>query len=207
MIEAVEIAVADGIVLCGEVSMRASDWIVLVHAPGDDLDAWRPLSSRLEDHRLTVLAVDLRGHGGSGGDTDPGTASADIEAMLGYARSHMAFRVYLAGAGPSAPAVIDVAARHQVDGLVLVAPVAVGDPGERAVPRLVLHDPTDALQATSAALLADAPGWSLGISLPAAGSAQEMVQGEWGDHVAGYVIAFLRDVRLRHPDCLESPHD
>jgi len=30
-----------------------------------------------------------------------------------------------------------------------------------------------------------------------------MVQGDWGDSIAGYVIAFLRDVRLSHPDRLE----
>lgn len=199
MIEAIEITLRDGVVLRGEVAMRASDWIVLVHAPGDDLDAWRPMSSHLEDHQLTVLAVDLRGCGGSDGNPDPAAAASDIEALLDYARSHMALRVYLAGAGRSAVPVLDVTARHRVDGLVLVAPVGVVDTGENPLPRLVLHDPVDTLQAASAAVLADAPGWSLGISLPKAGSAREMVQGDWGESVTAYVTAFLRDVRLHYP--------
>lgn len=206
MIEAVEITAHDGVVLRGEVAMRASDWIVLVHAQGDDLDAWRPLSSQLEDHQLTVLAVDLRGHGGSDGDPDPAATPTDVQAMLEYARSHMALRVYLAGAGSSAVPVLDVAERAPVDGVVLVSPVGVDETGETPVPRLVLHDPADPDQAASAARLADAPGWSLGISLPAAGRGREMVQGDWGDNVAGYVVAFLRDVRMSHPDRLD-PRD
>ena len=41
------------------------------------------------------------------------------------------------------------------------------------------------------------------ISLPEAASARETVQGEWGENVTGYVVAFLREVRLRHPDRLK----
>ncbi|RDI73620.1 Alpha/beta hydrolase family [Gaiella occulta] len=207
MIEAVEITTRDGFVLRGEVAVRASDWIVLVHAPGEDIDAWRPLSTLLEEHQLTVLAVDLRGHGGSDGEPDTAMAATDVEAMLYYARSHMALRVFLAAAAASAVPVLDIADRSPVEGLVLVSPLGVQDTGETPVPRLVLHDPEDAEQEASAARLAEAPGWSLGISLPAAGRSCGMVQGEWGENVTGYVIAFLRDVRLNHPDRLPPDSD
>lgn len=203
MIAAVEITARDGVVLRGEVTMRASDWIVLVHAPGEDIDAWQPLSTLLEDHQLTVLAVDLRGHGGSDGEPDPAATATDVKAMLDYAHSHMALRVYLAAAGLSTAPVLDVAERAAVDGVVLVAPIGVDESGKTPVPRLVLYDPEDAQQETSAGRLAEAPGWSLGISLPAAGRGREMVQGNWSENVTGYVIAFLRDVRLNHPDRLD----
>jgi pimeloyl-ACP methyl ester carboxylesterase len=204
VIAAVEITARDGVVLRGEVAMRASDWIVLVHAPGEDIDAWQPLSTLLEDHQLTVLAVDLRGHGGSDGEPDPAATTTDVKAMLDYAHSHMALRVYLAAAGLSTAPVLDVAERAPVGGVVLVAPIGVDESGETPVPRLILYDPEDAQQETSAACLAEAPGWSLGISLPAAGRGRAMVQGDWSDNVTGYVIAFLRDVRLSHPDRLDG---
>lgn len=204
MIQAIEITTRDGVVLRGEVAMRASDWIALVHAPGDDLDAWKPLSRQLEDHDLTVLAVDLRGHGGSDGTEDSAALMTDLEAMLEYARSHMALRVFVAAAGASSQPALALAERTPLDGLVLIAPTEVGGvTGNVTVPRLTLHDPTEPDQAKSAERLAEAPGWSLVISLPEAASARETVQGEWGENVTGYVVAFLREVRLRHPDRLK----
>ena len=205
MIEAVEITTRDGLTLRGEVAMCASDWILLVHAPGEDIDAWRPLSSALEEYSLTVLAVDLRGHGGSDGEADPGAAATDVEAMVAYALSHGALRIFLGAAGPSTSAAQEAAERHPIEALVLAAPVGRHRDDGTPVPRLLLYDPEDPEQEAAAARLQDAPGSSLAISLTDAGRGLDLLGGEWSDNVIGYVAAFLRDVRLNRPATPVSP--
>ena len=194
MIEAVELKTADGVTLRGEVAMCTSDWIILVHPPGADIDAWRPLSDVLEEVALTVLAVDLRGHGGSDGEPGEAALQRDVDAMLEYADSHGALRMYLGFAGPTAAVASSIDPRHDVRGIVFVAPVgSSGD--DTPLSRLVLHDPGDPAQATAADTLRDLPGWSLAISIPGAGPGLDALRGEWGENVAGYVTAFLRDIR------------
>lgn len=194
MIEAIELVTADGVTLRGEVAMCTSDWIVLVHPPGMDIDAWRPLNDVLEEVALTVLTVDLRGHGGSDGDPDEAALERDVDAMLEYADSHGALRLYLGLAGTAAAAANGVAADHDIRGIVFVAPIGVSEDAA-ALSRLVLHDPDDSAEATAANILRDLPGWSLEISLPSAGPGLSMLQGPWAENVAGYVTAFLRDIR------------
>jgi pimeloyl-ACP methyl ester carboxylesterase len=60
----------DGTALTGQVfdaSSRPSPGIVLVHMLGKSKDEWTWMAERLQDAGATVLTVDLRGHGGSGG--------------------------------------------------------------------------------------------------------------------------------------------
>lgn len=196
MIEAVEIKTCDDVTLRGEVALRTSDWILLVHGPGEDIDAWRPLSSALEEYSLTVLAVDLRGHGGSDGKALLSAAANDIDAMIAYALSHGALRTFLAAAGASAASAQEAAERQAIQALVLAAPVGPQRVYPTPVPRLVLYDSEDPEQEAAAAQLWDAPGWSLSVSLPDAGAGLDLLKGEWRDNVIGYVASFLRDIRL-----------
>lgn len=69
----------DGTQLTGQIfdaSSRPSPGIVLVHMLGKSKDEWTWMAERLQDAGATVLTVDLRGHGGSGGSA--GTLSAMI---------------------------------------------------------------------------------------------------------------------------------
>ena len=61
---------ADGTPLAGslfEASNRPAPGVVLVHMLGRSKEEWTPLAERLQDAGITALAVDLRGHGSSGG--------------------------------------------------------------------------------------------------------------------------------------------
>jgi alpha-beta hydrolase superfamily lysophospholipase len=51
-----------------ESSNRPAPGIVLVHMLGRSKDEWIPLASTLQQTGATVVAIDLRGHGGSSGD-------------------------------------------------------------------------------------------------------------------------------------------
>ena len=61
-------------------------WVVLVHDVGDDIDVWRPLRVALAARGWSVLALDLRGHGGSDWSEAvayrPADYAADIVAAL-----------------------------------------------------------------------------------------------------------------------------
>lgn len=61
---------SDGTALTGllyEASQRPSPGVVLVHMLGKSKEEWSWVADRLQETGATVLAVDLRGHGGSGG--------------------------------------------------------------------------------------------------------------------------------------------
>jgi pimeloyl-ACP methyl ester carboxylesterase len=78
----------DGTQLTGQIfdaSSRPSPGIVLVHMLGKSKDEWTWMAERLQEAGATVLTVDLRGHGGSGGSA--GTLSAmvnDVAAAIDW---------------------------------------------------------------------------------------------------------------------------
>ncbi len=51
-----------------EASNRPAPGVVLVHMLGRSKDEWVPTAERLQDAGISVLAIDLRGHGSSGGN-------------------------------------------------------------------------------------------------------------------------------------------
>jgi len=68
---AVTFTAADGASLAGmlyEASNRAGPGVVLVHMLGRSKDEWAAFAEKLQDAGASVLAFDLRGHGGSSGN-------------------------------------------------------------------------------------------------------------------------------------------
>lgn len=164
---AVELAAADGVVLRGEVWGTGDDWLVLLHDAGSDLDAWRPLRG-LEG---SLLALDLRGHGGSEGEWSESGAALDAGTAVAFARVEGARTVCVAAAGAAgAPA---LRAADEVDALVLLSPGPLGGdlselraPG---VPKLVLVGALDRrADADAAAVAASSIGPALLVSLATA---------------------------------------
>lgn len=196
MIEAVEIEAPGQVVLRGEARAAGDAWIVLVHALGSDLDRWNPLVEVLDDS-LSVLAADLRGHGGSDGIRDNARAGDDVAAMLAYARGRGAEVLVAVGAGDVAAAVLETAERFEANAVVLLGPT--GDlGGVGTVPRFVVAAAEDPEQVAAADLLQRAAGWSLIANVPTAEKGTELLTGSWGTNVRAYVTSFLRDVLLHH---------
>lgn len=196
MIEAVEIETRDGVLLRGQARVAGDDWLVLVHAPGRDLDMWSPLIDELDDS-LSVLTADLRGHGGSDGERTEQPAEADVDALLGYARQRGAEMLVAVAAGNAALAVLAAASRAAADAVVLLGPSGDFDQVE-TVPRFVVTASDDPGQAAAAATLQSAPGWSMVANVPTAEPGADLVSSEWATTVRAYVTSFVRDVRLHH---------
>jgi pimeloyl-ACP methyl ester carboxylesterase len=193
MIEAVEVRVPGDLVLRGQVRRRGPDWVTLVHAPGEDIDAWLPLPDRIAAQGMSVLALDLRGHGGSDGSADPGAACADIRAAIGHARGEGAARVFVGAAGASVPPALDAASAERCDGLFALAPT--GEPPVTCVPRFAVVGSRDPEQDAAGSTLVNGPGWSVVARIPVDARDCSLLTTSWGSHVVDYVLAFLRDQR------------
>jgi alpha-beta hydrolase superfamily lysophospholipase len=76
----VSLAATDGTPITGmlyEASSRPAPAVLLVHMLGRSKDEWAPFADRLQAEGITALAIDLRGHGRSGGN------GAELSAMVG----------------------------------------------------------------------------------------------------------------------------
>jgi len=126
---------ADGTRLAGSLlpgPARAPAAVLLLH--GFAANRRKPAYARLADglaQHLTVLALDLRGHGGSGGSSTLGDREAeDVAAGVRWLRRFGHRRVVLVGVSMGATAVLHAASRgSRVDAVVTVsAPAYLGSP-------------------------------------------------------------------------------
>jgi dienelactone hydrolase len=105
-----------------ETSNRPAPGVVLVHMLGRSKDEWSALADRIQSAGATVLAVDLRGHGSSGGTGGTlAPMASDVRAALDWLSSRPGVR-------PDALAVVGASL-----GANLAAVVAADAPAVRAV--------------------------------------------------------------------------
>jgi pimeloyl-ACP methyl ester carboxylesterase len=101
----VTLASTDGTQLAAllyESSNRPAPAVVLVHMFGRSKDDWSSLADRLQDAGLTVLAVDLRGHGQSSGSSQTlGAMTDDVRAAVRWLGSRPTVRPGVAIVGAS----------------------------------------------------------------------------------------------------------
>lgn len=172
--------------LRGELTRGGDDWIVLVHESGRDLDGWKPIVPDLA--RLsTVLAFDLRGHGGS--DGSPGRVEEDLEAALEFARTNGARSVLVAAAGDSvAPA---LAGSESAAGFVAIGPTGAS---VARLPRLIVVASRDEAQVAAGASLRAGGGWAVVVNIPTADRGLDLLTGDWGTGVRSHVLVFVKDL-------------
>jgi pimeloyl-ACP methyl ester carboxylesterase len=188
--EPVEIAMRDGIVLRGELEGHGDGWLVLVHDVGSDLDFWRPLS--LAGERVTVLSVDLRGHGGSDGDAAAALDALDLLDVIAFARARGAHATVVGAAGRVVEPALAAAAEAGASGLVAIGPLA-GEVDGRPLQKLVIVASKEPEQVAAGAAIQRRSGATILVNLPIAGGPEELVSGAWRTNVRAYMLAFVRD--------------
>lgn len=84
----VEIAAADGLTLRGLYypQPESAPGVLLLHMLGRNKESWEGLAAALQAAGFAALAVDLRGHGATGGAADWTLARGDTLAMLDFLR-------------------------------------------------------------------------------------------------------------------------
>lgn len=196
MIEPVEIRARDGTVLRGELIRSSADWAVLVHDRGDDLDGWGDLRFALATAGMTVLAYDLRGHGGAEGRSSAALDRRDLEDVLSFARGRGAQRIFLAAVGRSVQAALSAAAGAS-------ALVAIDPPPAT----LSCEPPCPALIFVPGVVSRRRPAGSSwpAVHLPSRERGHELLRGEWADHVQEHALRFLFQARRALEPPLGSP--
>jgi pimeloyl-ACP methyl ester carboxylesterase len=196
----VEFAAADGIVLRGNRYGVGDRWAVLVHDEGRDSDVWRRFVVPLSELGLCVLAFDLRGHGASDDPWEPMQAPRDVLGALRFAQTEGARKLVGLGEGAGATAALAAGGDHELQALVLYSPRAA-PPGldadvlrESNAPKLIVvggHDPDAA--AAAAEIHRRSIGWGVLESPPVEEQGADLLDSEWGWHVAEHTLGFLRD--------------
>jgi pimeloyl-ACP methyl ester carboxylesterase len=171
-VEAVQATTADGLTLRGELVRGGDVWICLVHDTGEDIDAWQSLRPGLVRKGWSVLALDLRGHGGSDGESASGAGELAVTLARRLGGRH--FSVVAAGRGAvEALRAVERALREPAfelpDSLVLVSagPLDGADPltlRGQGLPKLFVHGAKDPLAADAEALRRASIGWTVGVT-------------------------------------------
>lgn len=89
--ERVQVVAADGLELIGDYHIAPAESesgpaVLLLHMLGSERSAWEPLIPPLVEAGYHVLAVDMRGHGETGGSSDWSAAETDVQTWLDWLR-------------------------------------------------------------------------------------------------------------------------
>jgi pimeloyl-ACP methyl ester carboxylesterase len=203
-VEAVEVAVDDGVVLRGQRWAGNDGWVVLLHDCGEeeDLDRWAPLAPRLAARGWTVLAVDLRGHGASDGSWDPSRAERDVAAIVAFARAGGARFASVVAAGESALAALRSTTATKPDALVVLSvPLGPGEPltelrGAGEAKLIVVGGGDPAMRTAAERLCKSAIGWVMLVNLPTTEQGTALLTGPAGARLVEQVTGYLAEQRF-----------
>jgi pimeloyl-ACP methyl ester carboxylesterase len=213
-VAAVEIAGGEGVILRGQRWPGSNTWVVLLHEPGDDmdLDRWLPLAPYLAAREWSVLAVDLRGHGASEGEWDPTLATADLTAVIDFARGEGATFVAIAGARESAITALRSAAATRPDAMVLLSPTLGPDDDPMTLrgvgeAKLIAAGGLDPEAWAEAERLRKVLiGWGMLLSLPAAEQGTALLSGALAGQLREHITGFLAEQRFLDSKRKGVPH-
>jgi pimeloyl-ACP methyl ester carboxylesterase len=171
--------------------------MVLVHDLGSDLDCWNAFP-QLWTWGLSVLAFDLRGHGGSEGAAEPCAVARDVLAATGFARSQGAVFVSVVAAGRSAVGALAVAADELAGAYVLVSPDPNGlgiDVASLRAPRaakmIMLGSLDERLEPAARALSRASIGLCTIVSFPTSEQGTTLLESKWGQHALERINRFV----------------
>ena len=202
----IQATTADGVVLRGEgVLGSTATWIVLVHDAGEDIDVWRPLITALADTGWNFLALDLRGHGGSDGEWDATRGHLDVDLGVNLAQRSGAEHIAIAGAGIGAVAALESSPTRSTSPA-SPSPIrwCCSRPGRwpasiygrlrgEGLATLIMSGSIGPAAGWAEELLRVSIGWSVSVSFPTEAQGTDLLQGEYGLHVADKIGAFLRE--------------
>ena len=198
-----EVATPAGPIVRGQRWGHGASVAILVHAPGEDLDAWCDLPAHLVGEGLAVVAFDLPGHGLSDDPWEPGLLASSVQAVVDVARATGAARVFLVAAEASIWAALRVGTAGGAKAVVGLSPPDAPDDRQASdaraagLPKLLLVGARDqgSLAAAQRALRRCA-GWTVLSTVPTRHQGTRLLSGSWGGQVREQIAAFLRDHQI-----------
>lgn len=191
----------DGVTLSGRLFGRQNSdaaGVVLAHMYPADQSSWYDYARRLADEGYVALTFDFRGYGDSAGTKQIDQIDRDVEAALGEIRAQGVTRVALVGASMGGTAVLIVASRQPVQGVItLSAPVEFeGLSAKDAVtkvtaPKLFIGAEDDPGGPAARELGALAPEPKDVVVFPGSDHGTDLLKGAQGDAVLALLEEFL----------------
>jgi len=200
----VKLKTDDGLSIAGSAYGKGERGVLLVHGQGRSRADWHNFGEKLSHNGFSVLTVDLRGHGASGGEITDETwplMVKDVTAAVGWLIKNGAVHVSVIGAEVGANLALNGAnGNEDIDNVIMLSPglnihgvkvsTAIGAYGER--PLLLIADPADATSARAAGLIADKVKGKKKLELLAgAGSGVQMLNK--AASVEGLLVGWLND--------------
>jgi pimeloyl-ACP methyl ester carboxylesterase len=196
----------DGLVLHGRVygEKTGTTAVILAHELDRNQNVWSRLAEHLAARGFQVLTFDFRGHGESPGQKEVGVADGDVAAAVRFLRRlNQARPIVLVGASMGGTAVLKVASRGEVKGVVtLSAPVSVRglsalpDVERIVAPKLFIAAEGDGRYAQNARRLFDQAKDPKELKLfPGSAHGSDLLKGDGGLAVRDYLGQFLEKGR------------
>jgi pimeloyl-ACP methyl ester carboxylesterase len=199
---AVEFPSPDGTILRGQAWDVGEDWALLVHGVGEDLDVWGGLSPLLVGAGVSVLSLDLRGHGVSDGEWEVNSATDDIRSALRYLKADGATKIAIVGAEIGATVALEVADPDAIVGCVALSPLRNTsnddsmDVVSAATPALIIVGAGDEQRDEWATAVHEASSsWCSCMRIPVPEQGSELLRGEWSEDVLYSIVKHLEYVR------------
>ena len=179
-------------------SGRGVDAALLLHAPGDDSDAWGSLPAALAVAGIAAIAIDLPGHGLSDDPWDADRLPGVVEELVAHARRAEAGRVFVVAAGETAASVL-LGPSGGYAALIVVSISSDPPPASpnAANPPTLFVVPAAApdLEAAGRRWFAHHRGWAVLSAFPSAASGAELLGGPPAGQAIDQILTFLRDYR------------
>lgn len=205
----VSLTTSDGVSLASEDWGAGAEGVLLVHDEGRSRQDWSTLAPRLATNGFRVLALDLRGHGGSSAAAaEYSKMSADVIAGIGWLEAQGVSRIHLVGAAFGANLVLSAA--HQsalVSDVVVLSPQlnaqglkvssVLANYGERSLLAVASEDDTLSTRAATY-LIGQTTGPKHLQLYAAAGSGARMLNG--APDLETLVLSWLNGTFLRSMD-------
>lgn len=141
--ERVDITAMDGVQLIGDLAGSSGPGVVFTPGERRDRGVWEAVASAVAARGFRTLRFDLRGQGDSTGTVDAAASDRDVEGAFRYLLGRKIRPVFLVGEGVGGAAVLSVARRVPVAGLVVLGSPPADAVAGLAVPSLLLTNAGD----------------------------------------------------------------
>lgn len=181
---AIELPLASGVVVRGRHWRSGPVPTRLLHEPGRDLDAWGSMPELLRGDGLSVLAVDLPGHGLSDDPWRPAELPTVLAALVRSVQRPEDGKVFIVAAGRGATIAVLAPGELALADIISSSPEEIGEaptplllpPARPELVSVGAHD--EAAAVTARSRFKGLRGWSLASAFPKALGGTAMRDGE-----------------------------
>lgn len=208
--EAVTFTTEDGVNIAATLFGDGDLAVLLLHmgkgaATGNNQEDWHPFARYLAERGYSVLTLDFRGRGGSGGEFANDPIMLDAQAGLDFLRDRGYSRFVCIGAGVGGTTCMYISMSENLGGLVLLSSslqagptnkVSESDLAQLSIPKLFLYGERDGFGFPEAMekIYRNSPEPKALITCETAAHGSDLLYGSCGENIHQQLLAFLEEI-------------